>query len=199
MATRARWRAPPASDAAVTLSQERVGARRSAGHLAHDALQIGVAPGGRAALALWSRLDRAWCELRPGHQVGGGWELGHVEAGLGDDDLGGAGPSTGHLVETSMPEGGPGAISPVSGSADRSCPGSCSMSSSTRAVTRSIFSLSKPADHGSSEFIRRNAWTLKRSPSVGGRRPTLPARRVLRLRPSRTPGLRAGSAQALSS
>ncbi len=32
--------------------------------------------------------------------MGGGRELGHVEPDLGDDDLGGAGPDAGHLIET---------------------------------------------------------------------------------------------------
>jgi hypothetical protein len=94
--------ATPASEATVTLSQERVGARRGAGHLAHDALQIGVVVAGTAAFAPWSGLDRAWCELRPGHQVGGSWELGHVEPDLGDDELGGARLDAGHLQPSTV-------------------------------------------------------------------------------------------------
>ena len=62
--------------------------------------QVAVAAaGGVAALALAAGLGDLGAPFRPGDQVGGGGEDGHVDADLGDDVLGGDDPGAGHGVE----------------------------------------------------------------------------------------------------
>ena len=83
---------PRRDEAPVALAEEGVGLRGGSGGLAEDALEVGVALAGLAGAASGAGLDRARRELRPRDEVAGGRELGHVEADLGDDDLGGVGP-----------------------------------------------------------------------------------------------------------
>jgi hypothetical protein len=52
-----------------------------------------------AAVVFASGFVVAWTHARPGGQVRGGRESGHVRAGLGDEDLGDAGAHPGDAVE----------------------------------------------------------------------------------------------------
>ena len=88
-ATMALLRAAAAGDPPVALAEEGVGPGGSDGGLAEDAGQVGVAvAGGAVAFLLPGGFLDAWRVLRPGDQVAGGGEPGHVQADLGDDDRG---------------------------------------------------------------------------------------------------------------
>ena len=68
--------------------------------LAEGSGQVAVAAaGGVAALALAAGPGDLGTPFRPGDQVGGGGEDGHVDADLGDDVLGGDDPGAVHGVE----------------------------------------------------------------------------------------------------
>jgi hypothetical protein len=91
--------ADAAHQAPVALAEEGVGLRGGGCDLAEDAFQVGVALAGAARAGAGPGLDGARRQAGPRHQVCGGGELGHVQADLGDDDLGGEQTDTGDLVE----------------------------------------------------------------------------------------------------
>jgi hypothetical protein len=83
----------------IALAQAGVGLGRAGGGLAEHALEVAVALAGFARSAPWPGLDGAGRQLGPRHQVRRGGELGHVQADLGDGDLGGVYTDPGDLIE----------------------------------------------------------------------------------------------------
>src|SRR5262249_9221201 len=86
-------------ETAVALSQEGVGPGRRRCRLAQDALEVGVASASPGRSALGTGLDGTGRQLGPRHQVAGSGELGHVQAHLGDDRLGGGASDSSDLVQ----------------------------------------------------------------------------------------------------
>ena len=130
-ATMAFLLAAAAGDAPVAFAEEGVGPAGADGGLAEDAGQVAVAVPGRAvALLLAGGVVDAGCELRPGHQVPGGGEAGHVHPDLGDDDRGGDRPDAGDLIQPCRRRGERGDHLPRSGRRPRRCRRRCA---STRA------------------------------------------------------------------
>src|SRR5262249_39150174 len=85
--------------AAVAFAEEGAGLAGGGRGVAEDAFEVGVAFGDPAGLGAVAGLDGARAEPGPGDQVGGGGEAGHVEADLGDDDVGGVPGDAGDLGE----------------------------------------------------------------------------------------------------
>ena len=82
--------------------QEAVGLGGGVGGLAERSFEVGVALAGLAGLAgalFGPGLDGAWGQLRPGNQVRGGGESGHVQSDLGEDGLRGLWLDARYLVE----------------------------------------------------------------------------------------------------
>ena len=86
-------------DAPVALAEEGIGLGRGGRGLAEQALEIGVALAGLAAAAAGSGLDGPGAQLRPRRQVGRGRELAHIQADLGEDQLGSVPPHAGNLIQ----------------------------------------------------------------------------------------------------
>ena len=86
-------------DASVAFAEEGLGLGGRGGGLAEDAFEVGVALAGLAAAQRGAGLDGAWGQFRPGGQVPGGGETGHVRPDLGQDDLCSAHVDPGDLVQ----------------------------------------------------------------------------------------------------
>jgi len=91
--------AAPFDDPPVALTEEGVGFGGRCGYLAEDAFEVGVALAGLAGAAAGTGLDGARAQLGPRHQVPGGREPGHIQADLGEDDLGAVTADAGDLIE----------------------------------------------------------------------------------------------------
>ena len=87
-----------------------LGAGRGHGGLAEGAFQVGVAGPGAGALDLARRTRCCRSGARPGGQVAGGGEPGHVDADLGDDHVGGHGAMPGDRADQ-VPDPRKGSIS----------------------------------------------------------------------------------------
>ena len=90
---------PPSDESAIALAQERIGPRSRRRGLAKGSLQVRVALSRLTRTGRWAGLNRAGSELRPRIKVHGAQELGHVEADLGEDDLGSTWADAGDLVQ----------------------------------------------------------------------------------------------------
>jgi hypothetical protein len=86
-------------DPPVALAEEGVSFSRGGRGLAEGALEVGIAPARLAGAVLRPGLDGAGRQPRPGCQVPGRREDGHVQADLGDDDLRGVPRDAGDAVQ----------------------------------------------------------------------------------------------------
>src|SRR6266704_2373225 len=83
----------------VALAEEGVGLGGSRGGLTQHALEVGVALAGLAGAGLGAGLEGPWAQPGPRHQLPRSGEDTHVQPELGEEDLGGAGPDAGDLIQ----------------------------------------------------------------------------------------------------
>src|SRR3954453_4909272 len=85
-------------DASVAFGEEGpAAAGGGGGGQAENAFEVRVALADLVGTRTGAGLDGAWAQPGPGHQMRGGGETGHVQADLGDDQLGGFGTQARYL------------------------------------------------------------------------------------------------------